>query len=40
MQIAQRLGRLAADGVILLVVVLGIQGAAFADVAVPPELRG
>jgi hypothetical protein len=40
MQIAQRLGRLAADGLILSVMVLGIEGAAFADVAVPPELRG
>ena len=40
MQIAQRLGRLASHGLILSVVVLGVGGAAFAEIAVPPELRG
>src|SRR5262249_36535143 len=40
MQIAQRLGRLASHGLLLSVVVLGFEGAASADVAVPPELRG
>jgi hypothetical protein len=40
MQFARRLGRLASQGLLLSVVVLGIEGAASADVAVPPELRG
>ena len=40
MQIVQRRGRLAAHGLILAVAVLAIEDAAFADVAVPPELRG
>ena len=40
MQIAKRLGRLASHGLLLSFVVLGIAGAAPADVAVPPELRG
>jgi hypothetical protein len=40
MQIAKRLGRLASHGLILSVVVLGVGGTAFAEVAVPPELRG
>jgi hypothetical protein len=40
MQIAQRLGRLASQGLILAVLMSGIAGAAFADVSVPPALRG
>jgi hypothetical protein len=39
MQLAQRLDRLV-HSLILSVIVLGIQGVAFAEVAVPPELRG
>src|SRR5215469_15007399 len=40
MQIAQRPGRLAWHGLILSGVLLGIAGAAFADLAVPPQLHG
>ena len=40
MQIAKRLGRLAPHGLLLSFVLLGGAGAASADVAVPPELRG
>ena len=40
MQFARRLGRLALHGLLLSFVVLGVAGAASADVAVPPQLRG
>jgi hypothetical protein len=40
MQIAKRLGRLASHGLLLSLVVSGSAGAASAEVAVPPELRG